>query len=714
MRTAHLAALLGALLGLGSAPGCSRTEPPAAPPPTPAQAPAPAPAPAPTPVPAAPEDPRYTGDLGALKERGVLRILVPQQLQPDRLPRGDLSLDYERRLAAGFAEAEGLKARVVYLPRYDDLLPALLDGRGDLVVARLTVTPERRRQVAFSLPLQLVREQVVTRADDAALKLPAQLAGRKLHVRPSSSYHQTLTELRARVPGLEIVPADETWDTERLLQRVAVGELDLTLADSDIAAEVQRYQPGLRVAMELTEARPVAWAVRPDAPDCLRALNAYLEKAMARSSSGQAYREDLDGLKARKLLRVLTRNTPTNYFLYRGELAGFEYDLMREFAKRHGLHVQLIVPPAREDLIPWLLAGRGDVVAASLTPTPARDKSGAAFSRPYDYTGRVVVGRQGEAPLAGPAALAGRRLAARRSSSYWVQLSALRAQGVALELVATPEEMETEEILDRVAQGEYDLTLADQRIVDLELTYRDDLKGLLSLGEPVPKVWAVHPENRALQEALDAFIAREYRGTFYNVTRAKYFKSPKRIRSAALESPARTGALSPYDELVRRFASQYGLDWRLLVAQMFTESRFDPRARSWVGARGLMQVMPRTGRELGFRDLEEPSTGIHAGVKYMDWLGQRFEPGLDRETRLWMSLAAYNAGLGHVQDARLLARELGLDPAQWFGNTERAMGLLSRPEHARKARFGYCRGTEPVQYVLNIRERFEAYRRIAQ
>jgi len=468
------------------------------------------------------------------------------------------------------------------------------------------------------------------------------------------------------------------------------------------------------VAMPLTEARPVAWAVRPDAPELLRALNAYLEKTMVRGGADQAYREDLDGLARRKLLRVLTRNTPTNYFLHRGELAGFEYDLMRAFAKRHGLHVQLVVPPAREDLIPWLLAGRGDVVAASLTPTPARDRSGAAFSRPYDYTGRVVVGRLGDKPLEGPAALAGRRLAVRRSSSYWVQLSKLAEQGVALELQAVPEEMETEEILDRVARGEYDLTLADQRIVDLELTYRDDLRTLLALGEPVPKVWAVHPENRALHQALDAFLSEEYRGTFYNVTRNKYFKSPKRIRSAALESPARTGTLSPYDGLVRRFAGQYGFDWRLLVAQMFTESRFDPRARSWVGARGLMQVMPRTGRELGFRDLEDPRSGIHAGVKYMSWLEQRFEPGLDRETRLWMSLAAYNAGLGHVQDARLLARELGLDPARWFGNTETAMGLLSRPEHARKARFGYCRGTEPVKYVLDIRERFEAYRRTAQ
>ncbi len=707
LRIHALGLLLGPVLALL---GCE--QPPAASPAT--AAPAPGAAPPPAPVPAAPEDPRYTGDLGALKDRGALRILVPQQLQPDRLPRGDLSLDYERRLAAGFAEAEGLRARVIYLPRYDDLLPALLDGRGDLVVARLTVTPERRRQVAFSLPLQLVREQVVTRADDAALRLPAQLSGRKLHVRASSSYFQTLTEIRARVPGLEIVPADETLDTERLLQRVAVGELDLTLADSDIAAEVQRYQPGLRVAMELTDARPVAWAVRPDAPDLLRALNAYLERTMIRGGPDQAYREDLEGLQRRRLLRVLTRNTPTNYFLHRGELHGFEYDLMREFAKRHKMHVQLVVPPAREDLIPWLLAGRGDVVAAALTPTPARAGSGAAFSRPYDFTGRVVVGRAAEAPLAGPAALAGRRLWVRRTSSYWVQLAALREQGVALELQAVPEEMETEEVLDRVARGEYDLTLADQRIVDLEMTYRDDLRPLLSLGEPVPKVWAVHPENRALHQALEAFLAKEYRGTFYNVTRNKYFRSPKRTRSAALESPARTGTLSPFDELVRRYAAQYGFDWRMLVAQMYTESRFDPKARSWVGARGLMQVMPRTGRELGFRELERPESGIHAGAKYMAWLEARFEPGLDRETRLWMSLAAYNAGLGHVQDARLLARAQGLDPARWFGHTEVAMGLLSRPEHARRARFGYCRGEEPVRYVHAIRERFAAYRRTAQ
>jgi membrane-bound lytic murein transglycosylase F len=169
------------------------------------------------------------------------------------------------------------------------------------------------------------------------------------------------------------------------------------------------------------------------------------------------------------------------------------------------------------------------------------------------------------------------------------------------------------------------------------------------------------------------------------------------------------GELSPYDDLARQYAERYGFDWRLIVSQMYQESRFDPNAKSWVGALGLLQVLPRTGKELGLENLRDPETGLHAGVKYLDWLMRRFEPDLPVAERTWFALASYNAGVGHVRDARRLARQLDMDPDRWFNNVEKAMLLLANQRYARKARHGYVRGHEPVNYVREIRDRYLAY-----
>jgi membrane-bound lytic murein transglycosylase F len=142
---------------------------------------------------------------------------------------------------------------------------------------------------------------------------------------------------------------------------------------------------------------------------------------------------------------------------------------------------------------------------------------------------------------------------------------------------------------------------------------------------------------------------------------------------------------------------------------MFQESRFNPKARSLSGARGLMQLMPRTARSLGIRNIDKPANSILAGIRYMDWLRDRFSDELPVSERLWFSLAAYNAGVGHVHDARRLAKSIGRDPNRWFAHTETAMLLLSQKKYASKARYGFVKGEEPVNYVRDIKQRFEAY-----
>src|SRR5262249_33248952 len=159
-------------------------------------------------------------------------------------------------------------------------------------------------------------------------------------------------------------------------------------------------------------------------------------------------------------------------------------------------------------------------------------------------------------------------------------------------------------------------------------------------------------------------IRRIYRSTFYNLAITKYFKNQQQMRAAASEDRSdKAGQLSPYDALVKRYATMYELDWRLVTSQMYQESRFDPAARSWAGAFGLMQVMPRTARELGVEDVRRPDQGIQAGVKLLARYVKMYEePEIGAQDRIRFALAAYNCGPGHVNDGRRLAADLKLDP----------------------------------------------------
>ena len=659
-------------------------------------------------------DPSATGpagDLDTIVERGTLRALRPQLVLSEHLPREGFSLDFEVDLIAAYARSRGLEIEWVSVESHVDLFPALLDGRGDLIAGNLTVTSQRKQQMRFTVPVAIAREQVVTRIDDGSIESIDDLVGRRIAIRPSSSFRATVDELVQSHPGIEIEDVPEKFDTEEIIRRVAVGDYDLTVADSNLIQAVLGYRDDVRSAIDLTDDRPIAWAVRPTSRKLLQDLNMYLTEAQLTDRVGSFATEDLETIEKRRVLRVLTRNNAASYFLYRGELVGFEYEFIREFARQQGLRLEIVVPPNSEDLLPWLVEGRGDIVAAAMTPTAGRRAQGVSFSKPYNFVSQVLVARSDEGELNGPLDLNGRQVVVRRSSAYWTTLEQLRFSGVDFELIAAPEELETNEIIAHVAAGAFDLTVADSNTLDLELTWRDDVKGVFALTEEKPQAWAVRGTNPGLLAAVDQYIGREYRGLFYNVIYDRYFTDERRIRRHRAERASHGGVLSPYDAIVRRYAEQYGFDWRMIVALMYQESRFDPEAQSFAGARGLMQVLPRTAEQLGFENEQahDPEVGIHAGIRYLAWVRDRFDDELPVRDRMWFTLAAYNAGFGHVNDARRVAADEGLNPNRWFGNVERAMLLLSRPQYARGARFGYCRCTEPVNYVREILNRYNAY-----
>ena len=399
---------------------------------------------------------------------------------------------------------------------------------------------------------------------------------------------------------------------------------------------------------------------------------------------------------------MLTVSSPATYYLWRGAQLGFEYELVRRFADAHGLDLWVTVAPDHEELAAELAAGEGDLVAAGWVMTPARAAAGLLFTRHYLEIRETFV-TAGE-PVSGLADLAGRTVIVPRATSYPARLAAMRGN-----LDVEVSDLSGPAILEAVAEGALDVTLVDSHHAELAATFDPRLTLGLALDPVMRLVWAVGPGRDDLKRELDAFLEAGYRGTEFNVLYNKYFVN--RRRQAQQREHRITGSeLSEYDALVKPRAAAEGFDWRLIVAQMYQESGFDPARVSFAGARGLLQLMPRTAIEFGVDParLADPEVGIDAGVRYLAWSRDRF-PDLPPGEQLWFALASYNGGFGHVRDARHLARRLGLDGSRWFGHVEEAMLRLSEPRYAGQAAYGYVRGSEVTGYVRDIRNRYRAY-----
>lgn len=650
-----------------------------------------------------------TGDLPKLEARGVLRVLV-HGIGEQFLPRAEMPFANDRAMAMELGEHLGLDVQFILVEAFDQLIPTLLAGKGDLIAAQMTITADRQEKVAFTRPTLGVKEILVGRKGQANLPSTLdELKGHKVHVRASSSYAKTLKKLE-----VEVVPVPESMDAEAIVYEVTRGKRPLTAVDSHLLKAIGTYNPDTLPLFPIANDREIAWAVRKENPKLRAAADAVIIESALTGHTDEVFAGDLAGIKKRGAIRVLTRNNPISYFLYRGRQFGFEYELAKMIADELGVRLEVVVPPSHDQLIPWLLAGKGDFIAASMTVTARRAKR-VAFTKRYFEVDQMVVQKIGGMKWTSIADLAGKTVHVRKSSSYYSSLVDLRTTIGAFEIVEVPEDVDTATILDWVGEGKLPLTIADEHFVGMMTTFDTPIEAVAVVARPSATppdkrniAFAVRPSSAALKAHLDGWVTRNYRGLNYNVAKKRYFENKKTIIQGQ-ERSAETGQLSPYDAVIKKYASKYGFDWRLMAAQAYAESRFDPKAKSWVGARGLFQVMPRTGRALGFTNLEDPEQGVQAGIKYMNRLMKRFDPSIPFRQRVRFSLAAYNAGLGHVMDARRLAAEMGLNPDRWFHNVEKAMLLLQEPQYAKRARHGYCRGTEPVKYVSRIQSYYDAY-----
>ena len=628
------------------------------------------------------------GDLAEIQARGRIRLGGRPWDDFDTLPEQGISTAHYRQYAEDFAARHNLSVEWLSIANIGELLDAVAKGSVDIGVANITVTPARAEQVAFSLPLTRSLEWVIGTTEDGAFG-----------VAENTSYVDSLAE---HYPDAERRAVPKDADPATFLDLIETGAIDATIMDEAEARVIVRSSPKIEKLRELPAMQDHAWALRRDAAALKETLDAYLLERHVLNERPVEQRDWQQILEAGRL-RMLTLNTPTTYYLWRGALLGFDYELVGLFAAEHDLALEVLVARQHDELIAWLEEGRGDVIAAGMTPTSERIARGVRFTRPYLRIRETFVtsGR----PIVDLAELAGRRVMVNPNTSYATTLADLQSQ-VNFELEF--DTLQTQTILEAVAAGEVDATLADSHRAQLAATFHPNLNLGLAFEER-DIAWAVRADHEELYRQLDEFAQRGYRGYEFNVLYNKYFVNQRRM--AQQREDRITGeSLSPFDDIVKPLAKEADLDWRLVVSQMYQESGFDPKRVSFAGAEGLLQVLPRTAREVGEdpKRLAAPEVGIRAGVRYLAWTRDRF-PDLPVGEQLLFALAAYNAGAGHVRDGRRLARRLGLDSSLWFDNVEQAMLMLSEPQYAREAVHGYVRGSEVVRYVREIHDRYRVY-----
>lgn len=435
---------------------------------------------------------------------------------------------------------------------------------------------------------------------------------------------------------------------------------------------------------------------------------------------------DLDAIRQRGTLRAIVENSSTGFFIYKGRPMGYEHDLLALYAKSIGVELEIKVTNSIEEAFGMLTLGEGDIMAYSLTVTKERKKH-ATFTDSHYTTRQVLVQRKpsnwremtlddiNDFLIRDQTELAGKEIHVRRSSAYADRLRNLSQEiGADIMIIEQVDSLETEKLIAMVANGEIKYTVADETVALVSAAYHPeiDVKTPISFEQKI--AWAVRPNAPQLVSSINSWISDIKQTPTYNVIYNKYFRNKRTSSYLARSDYSSMGGakISIYDDLIRKGAKRLGWDWRLLASQIYQESKFNPTAVSWAGAIGLMQMVPETGKRFGAEDLENPQESLTAGVNYLIYLDDLWRKTItDDKERQKFVLASYNVGLGHVVDARELARKYDKNPLKWRDVAE---FLLKKSDPAyfkdEVVTSGYCRGLEPVNYVRQILNRYEQYR----
>ncbi len=434
---------------------------------------------------------------------------------------------------------------------------------------------------------------------------------------------------------------------------------------------------------------------------------------------------DFDEIVTDGKLKVLIAYSATSYFLYRGQTMGYEYELLKRLAKKLNLELELKVSRNLDDMLDELKNGDIDLVAHGLAITRER-KEEVAFIDYLYLTKQVLVQRKPdnwrnltidnikEAMIQDPIELIGDTVSVRKNSSYFERLLNLSKEiGGDIVIDTLEGGISTDEIIKQVVDKKIKYTVADGNLAKINASDYPILDVSVPVSFSQRIAWAVRAGSPVLLEKINSWIEEEKKGSDYYVIYNKYFENERTFKHRLKSEfySLNNNQISSYDPLIKEYAKELGWDWRLLASLVYQESQFQPNDSSWAGAKGLMQMMPATAEELGIKNLGDPEESLRGGTAYLGKLYSNFKMIEDSVQRIKFTMASYNCGYQHVKDAQSLAELGGLDKNTWDGNVDKMILALSNPEHYNHeaVQYGYVRGAEPYDYVMQIFNRYNRY-----
>lgn len=436
--------------------------------------------------------------------------------------------------------------------------------------------------------------------------------------------------------------------------------------------------------------------------------------------------DDLQQILEKGKLVVLTENSANSYFIYKGAQMGLEYEILKYFAKHLNVSLEMKVVKDLDHIVDMLNEGQGDLIACNFTITKERQQL-IDFSIPIMKTAQVLIQRKPEdwrtkrskvwkkEIITEPEELIGKTVHVWGNSSYQRRLLHLQEElGDTIFIKHLDGDVIPEEVIGMVSDGIIDYTVTDKNVALINQRFYPNIDAEVEVSVKQRIGFGVRKTSTHLKDTLDQWLKEFQKTTTFRYIKHKYLKlSTLPSKSRNEFSSIGGGKISPFDDIIKDVAKESNWDWRFLAALIYQESKFVDNKESWAGAYGLMQFMPHVGPEYGVHPDSPPKIQIKGGMKkilknYDDWTEIE-----DSIQRLKFTIASYNAGLGHIQDAQRLAEKYEYNPKLWDNNVEEMVLKLSKPKYYLDdvVKYGYLRGLETYAYVRQIFIRYNEYRR---
>ena len=411
---------------------------------------------------------------------------------------------------------------------------------------------------------------------------------------------------------------------------------------------------------------------------------------------------DLDVIKARGRLVLVTRENAACYFQGPYGPAGFEYDLAKAFADHLEVDLEVITLDDEADMITALRGNAADIMAAG-RPLGKKARRLVAFGPGYMEVNQLVIGRRGGPKINSLADLSEEKLSLTPNSAQLEILDELKSNGEVIDYEILPDK-DIEAVLEMVWTQDLTLTLAESNLFKLNNRFYPELVSEFDLETPEQLAWAINSTSLNLQREVLNWFSEPATQEFIKGLKDYYYSHLDNfdyVDLARFHKRIDT-RLPKYRSFFESAAATHDFDWQLIAAQAYQESHWNPRAVSFTGVRGIMMVTQETAKSLGLTNRLAAEEGIYAGTEYLARLHSQIDETISEPDRTFMALAAYNVGLGHLQDARELAVKLGRSDRTWH-SIRSVLPLLQQKKHYKQLFYGFARGNEAVSYVDHIR-----------